>query len=99
MGGTLQDRAENLKREAYYASFIELKIKYFSSTSDDLSAIYDGIDKWLRETKHAGYQLNSTVHFHVEERKWYVIVTVMYQEPPGVGIIRPELIMNPRRAD
>ena len=76
-----------------------VKIKYFSSTSDDFAAIYDGIDKWLRETKHAGYQLNSIVHFHVEEQKWYIIVTVMYNEGQGVGIIRPEIMLNPRQAD
>lgn len=78
------------------------KLNYFSGHTDNLPAIYEEIEAWLKETKVAAYQLNSTVSFHVEDRKWYIIITVMYQDSQSVArtVIRPGMLMSaPRRAD
>ena len=75
-----------------------VKVKYFNGTTDDLSAVYEGIDTWLAKTKPVGYQLNSTVHFHAEDRVWHILVTLVYQESDR-GIIRPVMMMPPKRAD
>ena len=79
-----------------------IKIKYFSGTMDDPSAIYEEIEKWLQTTTHVGYQVNSTVHFHENDRMWHILVTVMYKVQPVVSIptrLDPTVMMVPRLVD
>ena len=73
-------------------------IKYFQGDSDDLDAIRQALKEWVADTHPAGYQINSTVHFHAEDRKWYVLVTVIHQGVAS-GISIPRLTIPQELAD
>ena len=73
-------------------------IKYFQGDSDNLDAVRQALREWVSSTRPAGYQINSTVHFHAEDRKWHVLVTVLYQATTS-GISIPNLTIPRRPAD
>lgn len=74
-----------------------LKVHYLKGDSDNFPALYEAIEGWLKETKVVKYQLNSTVHFHPGEQRWYILITIMYQDGTVSPIAMPTLI--PRRVD
>ncbi len=78
---------------------LNIKVKYFAGTMENASALYDEVAEWLKATKHSGYQINSTPHFHEEDRMWHMIVTVMYKVQVGVNVLEPGLILQPVRVD
>jgi len=75
----------------------DLKVHYLKGNSDDFPALYKEIAEWLKQAKVVKYQLNSTAHYHAEEQRWHILITVMYQDGVVSPIATPLIV--PRRAD
>ena len=69
------------------------KLKFFSGSNKDLDLLITQIDTWLSQANVAPvipYAVN--LYFQAEEKTWYILVTITYQDVPRSDIARPVMI-------